>query len=287
VMAIQSKLRVGSKSVDQVVSYVLERIKVIHDQGGEVDEFPTGFYDLDRMTGGLHKSEVSIVAGYPGSGKTSLAMNIAEHAVLTQDRSTVIFSLEMSAESLVSRFLSSHAKVNFRNIRKGYLTPEDFVSLDRTAAALSSSRLFIEDDCDSSVYQIRAKARRLHQKHALHLIIIDYIQLLSASGATKDISSRQEEVAEISRTIKSMAREFSVPVIALSQLNDDGKLRESRAIGQDADNIWLLELQSETSDNATPVKFSINKARNGPVGSFKLIFLKQFTRFESAARVET
>jgi replicative DNA helicase len=268
----------------------LERIYTGEPEGGLI---PTEFTDLDRLCGGLRPSEVTIVAGFPGSGKTSFAMNIAERAMLSQHRPVAVFSLEMSSQSLVQRFICSHAKVNLRNLASGKLLERDFRSLVASATDIGNGAIYFDDESDLSIDRLRAKARRIWQQHAIQLLVVDYLQLLTCNS-TRKAESRQQEVADISRGLKNLARELRIPVLALSQLNDDGQLRESRAIGQDADNVWRLETVTQEDEDpssdpsqAGQVDLVIKKARNGPVGRVPLTFLRCFTCFENAAKTST
>ena len=290
ILAIRPRQGKDSVPIKELVNQALTSIEKMWALQGRTRGIPTGFIDLDRMTGGLIDGEVTIVAGYPGSGKTSFAMNLAERAMLDAKRKVGVFSLEMSALSLVTRFICSHARVSLANIKEGYLAERDFPKLACSAGQISTAEIRFEDDSDISIYQLRAKARRLRQQYGIELLVVDYLQLLSATGGARKIESRQQEVADISRGIKAISLELNIPVVALSQLNDDGKLRESRTIGQDADNVWILEPQrTEPGDDfsqAHPTALRIVKARNGPVGTVALTFLKPYTRFENAAKIE-
>jgi replicative DNA helicase len=237
-------------------------------------------------------------------GKTSLAMNIVEHVVLEQNLPAGVFSLEMSAESLVLRMLCSIARVNLRSIREGFMSEADFPKLTSAAGRLAKAKLLIDDSAGLSILDLRARARRMHQQHGVKLFVIDYLQLLhSTSRRSQD--NRQQEIADISSGIKALAKELKVPVLVLSQLNRElekdksrkprlSDLRESGAIEQDADVVGLLYkpsagddedgVQTEEADGL-PVNLLIAKQRNGPTGDINLTFLKSYTRFESAAKV--
>lgn len=291
ILAIRSTKMNASAGIKELVQDAMETIEETLQRKGQVEGLSTGLADVDRITGGLKPGEMTVIAGYPGSGKTSLAMNISEQVMLNQKKSVGVFSLEMSSVSLVTRFISSHARVNIRNVASGFLQESDFSSLVRSAASISNASIWFEDNSDLSIQQLRSRARRLTQQHGLDLIVIDYLQLLNAVGGSRKVESRQQEVADISRGAKAMARELRIPVLALSQLNDDGKLRESRAIGQDADNVWVLKPgdseQDEISvEDALPVDLRIVKSRNGPRGKVALVFLQPYTRFENAAKVD-
>jgi len=234
-------------------------------------------------------------------GKTSLAMNIAEHVAVDLRIPVGVFSLEMTAESLVMRMLCSRARVNLRSVREGFLAERDFPKLTGAAGKLAGAPLFLDDSAGLSVLQLRAKARRLAQQHGIKLFVVDYIQLLHSTARRAE--NRQQEIADISNGIKALAKELDVPVIVLSQLNRDvekrgageaprlSDLRESGAIEQDADVVGLLYRASREDDesgeerDAVPVNLLIAKQRNGPTGEVSLTFLKPFTRFESAAKI--
>jgi len=264
----------------------------------------TGFPDLDRMTDGLHGQEMIVIAARPSMGKTSLAMNIVEHVVLEQNLPAGVFSLEMSAESLVLRMLCSIARVNLRSIREGFMSEADFPKLTSAAGRLAKAKLLIDDSAGLSILDLRARARRMHQQHGVKLFVIDYLQLLhSTSRRSQD--NRQQEIADISSGIKALAKELKVPVLVLSQLNRElekdksrkprlSDLRESGAIEQDADVVGLLYKPTASDDedgaqaeeaDGLPVNLLIAKQRNGPTGDINLTFLKSYTRFESAAKV--
>jgi replicative DNA helicase len=238
-------------------------------------------------------------------GKTSLAMNIAEHVAIDQKLPVGVFSLEMTSESLVLRMLCSRSRVNLRNIRDGFLAERDFPKLTGAAGKLANAPLFIDDSSGLSILQMRAKARRMSQQHGIKLFVIDYLQLLHSTARRAE--NRQQEIADISSGIKSLAKELEVPVIVLSQLNREmekdknrkprmSDLRESGSIEQDADLIGLLYKPSSGDDedgaaptgeehDAVPVNLLIAKQRNGPTGDVNLTFLKSFTRFENAAKI--
>ena len=256
------------------------------------------------MTSGLHGGEMIVIAARPSMGKTSLAMNIAEHVAIEQRLPVGVFSLEMTAESLVLRMLCSRSRVNLRNVREGFLAERDFPKLTGAAGKLANAPLFIDDSSALSILQLRAKARRMSQQYGIKLFVIDYLQLLHSTARRAE--NRQQEIADISSGIKSLAKELNVPVIVLSQLNRElereksrkprlSDLRESGAIEQDADVVGLLYKPSSGDEDedggsaaeqdAVPVNLLIAKQRNGPTGDVNLTFLKSYTRFESAAKV--
>lgn len=287
------------KPIKQLVNQVINKIEESHASGGKATMgIPTGFQDFDKMTFGLHNGDMIVIAARPSLGKTSLAMNIAEHVALEQKLPVGVFSLEMTAEALTMRLLCSRAKVNIRNIRDGFLAERDFPRLTRASIAIANSPLFIDDSAGLSIMQLRAKARRLHQQHGIKLFVIDYLQLLNSTNRRAE--NRQQEIADISNGIKALAKELDAPVIVLSQLNREiektggrpklSYLRESGSIEQDADLVALLykekDEEPDQEQDAVSVNLYIAKQRNGRTGEIRLTFLKNFTRFESASRVE-
>ena len=300
----ESRVTGGAVAAKQLVNKAIGTIENYFSRQGTLGGIGTGFPDLDKMTDGFHGGEMIVIAARPSMGKTSLAMNIAEHIALTQKLPVGVFSLEMTAESLVMRMLCSNARVNLRNIREGFMAESDFPKLTSSAGRISNAPLFIDDTPALSILQMRARARRMSQQHGVKLFVVDYLQLLhSTSRRAQD--NRQQEISEISSGIKALAKELSVPVIVLSQLNRElekdksrkprlSDLRESGAIEQDADLVGLLYKPSAGEDedapaqeelDGIPVNLLIAKQRNGPTGDVNLTFLKSYTRFESAAKV--
>jgi replicative DNA helicase len=272
-------------SMSTLVHDAIAEIERLHQQQGAISGIPTGLSDLDKLTDGMHGGEMIVIAGYPGAGKSAIAMNIAENAAVEQKLPVGVFSLEMKAKRLVLRMLASRGRVNLRNIRDGYLAERDFPKLTAAAAKLSRANMHFSDLSDMTISEMRAKARQMVQQHGIKLFVLDYIQLVTAPGE-KD-QNREREVATISRGIKQMALEFDVPVIALSQLNEEGKMRESRAIGQDADTVWILKAEenSDPDAEALPVSLEIKKQRDGQAPAIvHLTFFKSFVKFESATR---
>ena len=301
-----SESRAGG-TIEPVKSLVNKAIGLVENyfnRQGTLGGLATGFTDLDRMTDGLHGGEMIIIAARPSMGKTSLAMNIAESVVLNQRLPVGVFSLEMTAESLVLRMLCSNARVNLRNIREGFMSESDFPKLTSSAGKMSSAPLFIDDTPGLSILQLRTRARRMWQQHGIKLFVIDYLQLLHSTSRRAQ-ENRQQEIAEISSGIKALAKELSIPIIVLAQLNREmekdksrkprlSDLRESGSIEQDADLVGLLYKpasddddapQTEDSPDGIPVNLLIAKQRNGPTGDVQLTFLKPYTRFETAAKV--
>jgi replicative DNA helicase len=298
-----SETRVEGKTdkIKELVKKAISTIEDYHQRQGMLTGVGTGFADLDKMTSGLHGGEMIVVAARPSMGKTSLAMNIAEHVAIEAKLPVGVFSLEMTSESLVLRMLCSLSRVNLRNVREGFLAERDFPKLTGAAGRLAGAPLFIDDSSGLSILQLRAKARRMSQQYGIKLFVIDYLQLLHSTARRAE--NRQQEIADISNGIKSLAKELNVPVIVLSQLNRElekdkdrkprlSDLRESGAIEQDADVVALLYKPSREDDDAAageeqeavPVNLLIAKQRNGPTGDVHLTFLKSFTRFESAAK---
>jgi len=295
----------ASLTIKELVNKAISKIEEYHQNHGMLTGVSTGFADFDKMTTGLHAGEMIVIAARPSVGKTSLAMNIAEHVSLELKVPVGVFSLEMTADQLVLRMLCSRSRVNLRNIREGFLAERDFPKLTGAAGKLAGAPLFIDDSSALSILQLRAKARRMWQQFGIKLFVIDYLQLLNSTS--RRVENRQQEIAEISGGIKSLAKELSVPIIVLSQLNRElekrgpgerprlSDLRESGAIEQDADLVGLLYRETKNKDgddetneveqDAIPVKLCIAKQRNGPTGDVALTFLKSYTRFESAAKV--
>jgi replicative DNA helicase len=300
----ESRVQSQTSKIKDLVKEAISTIEDYHQRQGTLTGIGTGFTDLDRLTTGLHGGEMIVIAARPSVGKTSLAMNIAEHVAVEERLPVGVFSLEMTAKSLVLRMLCSRSRVNLRNVREGFLAERDFPKLTGSAGTLANSPLFIDDSSGLSILQIRAKARRMYQQHGIRLFVIDYLQLLHSTSRRAD--NRQQEIADISSGIKALAKELNVPVIVLSQLNREierekgrpprlSDLRESGAIEQDADLVGLLYRPSKGEDEdsgtspsseAMAVNLLIAKQRNGPAGEdVPLTFLKLYTRFESAAKV--
>jgi replicative DNA helicase len=300
----ESRAQSSTATVKELVGKAILTVENYFGRQGTLNGLGTGFPDLDRMTDGLHGQEMIVIAARPSMGKTSLAMNIVEHVVLEQNLPAGVFSLEMSAESLVLRMLCSIARVNLRSIREGFMSEADFPKLTSAAGRLAKAKLLIDDTAGLSILDLRARARRMHQQHGVKLFVIDYLQLLhSTSRRSQD--NRQQEIADISSGIKALAKELKVPVLVLSQLNRElekdksrkprlSDLRESGAIEQDADVVGLLYKPNAGDDedgvpaeeaDGLPVNLLIAKQRNGPTGDINLTFLKSYTRFESAAKV--
>lgn len=294
----QSRYQARVRSMKDMVMDAIESIETLYDNRGGITGLATGFIDLDRMTSGLHGSEMIVIAARPSMGKTSLVMNIVEHVALELGRSAAVFSLEMSAQQLVQRLLCSRARVNLQRVRDGFLAERDFPNLTRAAGELRDSKILIDDTAGLSILELRAKARRMKSQHDIAMIAIDYLQLLK-SNSKRAQDNRQLEIAEISSGIKALAKELDIPIIVLAQLNRNpeqrsgGKprlsdLRESGSIEQDADVVGLLvrseyyaEDEEGKSEAEGEAELIIAKQRNGPTGEVPLTFLKQYTRFEN------
>lgn len=299
----QERVQGAQMNIKDLVNRAIDVIEQLHQNKGQMTGIATGFGDFDKMTTGLHGGEMIVVAARPSIGKTSLAMNIAEHVALELKQPVGVFSLEMTADQLILRMLCSRARVNLRNVRDGFLAERDFPKLSGAAGKMANAPLYIDDTGGLAILQLRAKARRMWQQYGIKLFVIDYLQLLHSPSRRAE--NRQQEIAEISGGIKALAKELDVPIIVLSQLNRElekrgpgerprlSDLRESGAIEQDADLVGLLYREVKDGEDdadaalreALAVKLFIAKQRNGPTGDVDLTFLKAYTRFESAAKV--
>jgi len=287
----------GYAPIKDIIKDSIETIDKLYQRKAHVTGLPTGFVDLDIKTAGLQASDLIVVAGRPSMGKSALAVSIAEHIGVIEKIPVAFFSLEMSKEQLVQRMLCSHARVDAHKVRSGYLSPSDWPKLTAAAGKLSEAPIYIDDTPAISALELRAKARRMKSHHDIKMCVVDYLQLMRGSGS---IENRQQEISEISRSIKALARELDVPIIAISQLSravetrQDHRpqlsdLRESGAIEQDADLVILLlreEYYTPTEENKGIAEVIIAKQRNGPVGSVRLTFIKEYMRFENLVRME-
>jgi replicative DNA helicase len=305
VFYIAEKRRAGDlRPMSDLMEEALTLLDKMKQSGGGITGVPSGFVDLDNQLTGFHGGELIILAARPGIGKTSLAMNFALHAAGKENLAVAVFSLEMPSVQLITRLLATHAKVDMKKLRGGRLSPADEERISESANELFKTKFYVDDSGGLSSFDLRAKARRLHQKEGkLGLIVIDYLQLMHQKGK---VESRQLEVSEISRALKQLAKELDVPIIALSQLNrkveerKGGKpmlsdLRESGAIEQDADVVMFIHREDESEEGAPPppdaqrntvipVELIVAKQRNGPIGSVDLVFLAEYTRFESRVK---
>ncbi len=290
----QKKFNAASTKLNEILKETFNRIENLHDRQNRLTGLATGFYDLDDMTCGLQPSELIIVAARPSMGKTSLALNIIEHVGVVEKKPVVLFSLEMSAHQVAQNMLCSHARIDAHKLRRGFLEDKQWSDLSYGLGSLSEAPIFIDDTPGLTVLEVRAKARRLKAQYDVQLVVVDYLQLMEASRG----ENRQQEISIISRGMKSLARELSIPVIVVSQLNRSvesreghkprmSDLRESGSIEQDADVIMLLHREDyydpEKKDGTA--ELIIAKQRNGPIGVVKMAFLSQFMRFENLASV--
>jgi replicative DNA helicase len=289
------KSKSSSVAIKEVVKDSIETIDSLYQRKENITGIATGFHEFDIMTAGLQPSELIVVAGRPSMGKSALAACIAEHASIVEKVPTLIFSIEMAKEQLVQRMLCSHARVDFHKVRTGFLSQSDWPKITNAAGKLAESPVFIDDTPAISALELRAKARRLKSQHNIGLVVVDYLQLMRG---TYSGDNRQQEISDISRSLKALARELNAPVIAISQLSravearSDRRpqlsdLRESGAIEQDADLVMLLlreEYYTPTPENRGLAELIIAKQRNGPVGSVHLAFIKEYTRFENLTR---
>lgn len=286
----------GPINVKEFLAKTMDKIDTLFHSNSSITGVPTGYHDLDDMTSGLQASDLVILAGRPSMGKTGFAMNIAEHVVIKSRLPVLVFSMEMPGESLVMRMLSSLCRIDQLRIRSGKLADEDWPRISSTVSMLSEAPLFIDDTPALSPAEMRARARRLAKEQGqLGLIVVDYLQLMQVPGYGEN---RTAEISEISRSLKSLAKELKVPVVALSQLNRGleqradkrpvmSDLRESGAIEQDADLILFIyrdEVYNDTSPDKGTAEIIIAKQRNGPIGKVRLTFLGQFTCFENFIR---
>ncbi|MCR4807890.1 MAG: replicative DNA helicase [Lachnospiraceae bacterium] len=281
--------------IRQVVLDALEHISIVSRNKGNVTGVATGFTDLDYKTAGFQPSDLVLIAARPSMGKTAFVLNIAQHICFKDKKSAVIFSLEMSKEQLVNRLLSLESRVNSQAIRTGTMNDAEWENIVEGADTIAKSNLIIDDTPGISIAELRSKCRRYHQEHDLSIVIIDYLQLMSGNGRT---DSRQQEISEISRSLKALARELNVPVVALSQLSravekrDDHRpmlsdLRESGAIEQDADVVMFLyrdDYYNKESDKRGIAEVIIAKQRNGPIGTVELVWLPDYTKFANKAK---
>ncbi len=292
------RTRQGFLHIKPVADSVLEKIQEMAGRGAALTGLTTGFADVDRMTSGLQPQDLIIVAARPSMGKTALCLTLAQNASMQAGAVVGVFSLEMSKESLVTRMLCSEGRVDSSRFRNGFLARDEWARLASALGTLSEARIFIDDTPGISVLEMRAKSRRLAaEQKRLDLIIVDYLQLMSG-GSHRRSESRQQEVSQISRELKALAKELNVPLVALSQLSRAPEartdhrpqladLRESGAIEQDADVVAFIyreEQYNRTEENAGVAELIIAKQRNGPTGTVNLAFLKEFTRFENMWR---
>lgn len=287
-----SRGQVGFRHLKSILPDAVDRIDLLHQSGGDITGISTGFTEFDKLTAGLQAGELVVIAGRPSMGKSTLAVNIAENAAIGAKVPTAIFSMEMPSQQLAFRMISSLGRVDQTHLRTGNFPDEDWSRINTAVQLMSDAPIFIDDSASLSPTEIRARARRLKREHGLGLIVVDYLQLMQVHGSTEN---RATEISEISRSLKALAKELELPIIALSQLNRSveqrtdkrpimSDLRESGAIEQDADLIVFI-YREEVYNQDTPRKgiadISIAKQRNGPIGDFPLTFVGRFTKFEN------
>ncbi len=287
------RIKVSFSSLKDVIKDSFQMIEQLYDKKEMVTGVPTGFTRIDEMTTGLQRGDLIIIGGRPSMGKTAFSLNIAQHVGVHMKEPVAVFSLEMSKEQLAFRMLCSEAMVDSNSIRKGFIRKEDWHSLTNAAGNLAAAPIFIDDSAGMTVLEMRAKARRLKAEHGLSLVIVDYLQLMRGRG---NAERREQEISEISRSLKALAKELRIPVIALSQLNRGvesrtekkptlADLRESGAIEQDADVIIFIYrdevYNKKKDDNKGKAEIIVAKQRNGPTGEIPLTFISQCTRFEN------
>ncbi len=287
----EERIRSGFLSMREIVKSSFKTIESLYEKKEHVTGVPTGFADIDEITSGLQPSDLIIIAGRPSMGKTAFCLNIAQYAAMVKKLTVAVFSLEMAKEQLVMRMLCSEARIDAHRLRSGFLGQTDWPKLSTAAGKLADAPIFIDDTPALSSMEMRAKTRRLKADKGLDLVIVDYLQLMSSRSRS---DSREQEISEISRSLKALAKELSVPVLALSQLNRGvesrqdkrpilADLRESGAIEQDADVIIFIyrdEVYNKESMDKGTAEIIVGKQRNGPVGTRKLTWLDKYTRFE-------
>ena len=284
--------RAGFRSLKQILPETVDRIDMLHQAGGDITGIPTGYKEFDKLTAGLQPGDLIVIAGRPSMGKTTLAINIAENAAIGARVPTAVFSMEMPSQQLALRMISSLGRVNQTHLRTGRFADEDWSRINTAVQLMSDAPIFIDDSPALSPTEVRARSRRLKREHNLGLIVLDYLQLMQVPGINEN---RATEISEISRSLKALAKELSLPIIALSQLNRSveqrtdkrpvmSDLRESGAIEQDADLIIFI-YREEVYNQDTPRKgiadINVAKQRNGPIGDFPLTFVGHFTKFEN------
>lgn len=299
----QEEIKSGFINLQDLLGATYKHIESLYQRKELITGTSTGFVEIDRLTSGLQPSDVIIVAARPGLGKTSFALNIVQHAAIHHGKVAGLFSLEMSAQQLTTRLLCAEARVDSHKVRSGYLAKEDWNRLAKAMSTLSRARIFIDDTPGLSLLEMRSKARRLKLEHGLDLLVVDYLQLMTGSpGGRARFENRQQEISAISRGLKGLAKELHIPLLAISQLSRAPEqrrgdhrpqlsdLRESGSIEQDADVVLFIyredfyKKEDELSDEPGVAQIIIGKQRNGPLGTVKLAFIDQWTKFENLAR---
>jgi len=286
------------QSIKDVLVETYDNIELLHNRKGNITGIPTGFLELDRMTAGFQRNDLIIVAARPSVGKTAFALNIAQNVATKTDENVAIFSLEMGARQLVMRMLCSEGNIDAQKLRTGALEEQDWQKLAMAMGSLSNAGIYIDDTPAVRVNEIRAKCRRLQKEKGLGMIIVDYLQLVQGSSSLGRNENRQQEVSEISRSLKALARELEVPVIALSQLSRGvesrqdkrpmmSDIRESGSIEQDADIVAFLyrdDYYDKESEKQNTIEIIISKQRNGPIGTVELAYVKEYNKFVNLER---
>ena len=288
----QGRIKGGFEQLDPILQETFENLDKIHSSGGTVTGVPTGLLDLDEMTSGFQNSELIVVAGRPGMGKTALALTMARNAAIDHQKPVGIFSLEMASHQLAMRMLCAEARVDSHLVRTGKLPKSHWKNLSMSVGVLAEAPIFLDDTPSIGILELRAKARRLMAEHNIGMIMVDYLQLMSGP---KGVENRQQEISVISRSLKALAKELKIPVVALSQLSrateqrSDRRpqlsdLRESGAIEQDADVVMFVYrpyVYSRDEDDRGKVELILSKQRNGPTGNINLTFIDRYARFEN------
>lgn len=299
----QERIQTGFVNLQDLLATTYKHIESLYQRKELVTGISTGFTELDRLTSGFQPADLIIVAARPGLGKTSFALNIVQHAAIQHRKVVGLFSLEMVAQQLVTRLLCAEGRVDGHKVRSGYLAKEDWQRLAKGMSSLSQAQVFIDDTPGISILEMRSKARRLKVENGLDLLVVDYLQLMAGTGGGRArFENRQQEISAISRGLKGLAKELNVPLVAISQLSRAPEqrrgehrpllsdLRESGSIEQDADVVLFIyredfyKKDDELSDEAGIAQIIIGKQRNGPVGTIKLAFIDQWTKFENLAR---
>ncbi len=297
----EEKIKPSYYSMAEMGKEAMREIEKLYEKKELITGVPSGFRDLDRLTAGFQKSDMVVVAARPGMGKTAFSLNVALHAALRNGLPVAIFSLEMSRQQLALRMICSEARVNFQRLRTGYLTQEEINRIVGAVGRLSEAQIYCDDSGALTALELRAKARRLKKDKGIGMVIVDYLQLMRGTSGRGGQDNRVQEISEISRSLKALAKEIDVPVVAISQLNRGvesrtdkrpqmADLRESGAIEQDSDLILFIYREEMYSKGEVPedkkgvAEIIIGKQRNGPMGVVELAFLNQYTRFEDMAR---
>ena len=294
----EAKVRTGFVPIHEIAKRALKKIELAAKRKNMVTGIPTGFTKFDELTSGLQSSDLVIVAARPSMGKTAFSLNIATHAALAAGKSVGIFSLEMSGDQLLLRMICSEARIDAQKLRTGYLSKDEWNRIPRTLSEFTQAKIFIDDSAGITLMEMRAKCRRLKAEQGLDMVVVDYLQLMSAGKSR--FESRQQEISSISRGLKGLAKELDIPVIALSQLSRAPEqrtgdhrpqlsdLRESGSIEQDADLVAFIfreEVYKRDDEEKKGIaEIIIGKQRNGPIGSIDLAFIKEYTRFENLFR---